>query len=158
MRNLNSALLSQGCERLCEEELQPVMFQSVVADHGLGVPLYEGAGAAGQHEVRTAAALREERLAVVVGEEVVEEERRGGGGLSTHHTPHLTTLQPAEALVDLKEECLVLSHQVKAQLAQLSLSSGTDRTTELHNLDLSSPHLNTTIKTSSELESSPSET
>ena len=151
MRNFNSALLSQGSERLCEEELQPVMFQSVVANHGQGVPLYEGTGAAGQHEVRTAAALREERLAVVVGEEVVAEEVRGGAGLSTDHTPHLTTLQPAEPLVNLNEDCLVLSHEVKTQLAQLSLSSGAVRTTELHNLALFSPHLNTTIKTSSEL-------
>ena len=57
MRNFNPALLNQVGERLGEEELHSVVVLSVVADHGLSVPVDEGTGVAGQHEVRAAAAL-----------------------------------------------------------------------------------------------------
>ena len=76
--------------------------------------------------------LREKVLEVIV---------RGGDLLSTDHTPSTTPRQLAELLVNFNEESLVLSHEVKAQLAQVLLSSGTDRTAELH-------HVSTHLKTS----------
>ena len=82
--------------------------------------------------------LREKVLEVIV---------RRGALLTAQHAPRTTPRQPAEILVNFNEESLVLSHEVEAQLAQISLSSGTARTAELHNLALSSPHLETTNKT-----------
>ena len=82
----------------------------------------------------------------MVGEEVVELVVRGGTDSTTHHTLHLPAHQAAEPLVNLNEESLVLSHEVKAQLAEVPLSPGTARTAELHHLALFSSHLNTTNK------------
>ena len=115
-----------------------------MADHGLSLLVHEGTETAGQHEVRAEAALREERLGVV-GDEVVEVVVRGGEGLTRHLTPHTTPAQAAEPLVDFNEGRLVLSHEVKTQLARIILSSGTARATQLNNFALFSPHLETTI-------------
>ena len=74
-------------------------------------------------------------------EKVVEVIVRGGDLLITDHTPSTTPRQLAELVVNLTEESLVLSHEVKAQLAQVLLGFGTARTAELHHV---SSHLETT--------------
>ena len=76
--------------------------------------------------------LREKVLEVIV---------RRGALLTAQHAPRTTPRQPAEILVNFNEESLVLSHEVKAQLALVLLSSGTARTTVLQHV---SSHLKTT--------------